>query len=571
MIFRKLLGAACWLGCALSLAVVSPPGGASTSLSFLSLPFERLDPRELAGLHAARLVAPESTTRDHDLALIEYFLAERALAEGRPHAALRLTESVGARCEKVLGSEPRPDELVLGRASALCAVAEADRLGRVSPAVAVVSSGLLRSYLQGFETARWDPVERFWIEARIYAFLPPHAGRDVKRSLVALSALERLRPELSSTEHWQGRVHRLQRNEPVAREAFARALARSPQDERTRLLDASGALASTRTEVDGWRHGLSSSVFLNAALGLGASIGWQDERFGDRDRSVEARAWASSRGRVGAAGRMADRQWSGGGIELYGALRAETGPEDFFGLAGVNARPRMLSVGRVDGEAGARVALGGGVYVEGGLAVASRSVRESGAAAVLPAGYSASDSLDYGPYLEAGIDGRDSRYVPWRGTSAAARIYFPVGGDARDFQLATLSAESHLPLGFRHSLALSAGVAGGLGTPPFGRLPRLGGTLSFPGVREGRFVDRFVAGASAEYRRKVSAAWLLGTYATVLTASDDASRLAAGPWKPGAGLVAHLSLAPTSRPFVRIEAGRLGPDWVLQARAGMSL
>src|SRR5207245_1193753 len=87
-----------------------------------------------------------------------------------------------------------------GRAGYLCALVRSDLLENGPPIFSGEQVQRLRDDITTGQLSPLEDAERLYAEGRLYFQLPPAYGQSFKSSLIALSFLQRLRPEAQCDE-----------------------------------------------------------------------------------------------------------------------------------------------------------------------------------------------------------------------------------------------------------------------------------------------------------------------------------------------------------------------------------
>lgn len=166
------------------------------------------------------------------------------------------------------------------------------------------------------------------------------------------------------------------------------------------------------------------------------------------------------------------------------------------------------------------------------------------------------DGWAVGIGLVATRDTRSSTTFPTSGTfhQLRATIHGTAVGDF-GYGAYTLDLRRYLGLGGFKVLALRAVGMATSGTAPFDALPRLGGDSLLRGFYQGRFTDRQLLGAQAEYR--APAFWRLAwvAFGGVGQVSDDWSGFALDGFKAAVGGGLRFMISERERLFIRADLG----------------
>ncbi len=124
----------------------------------------------------------------------------------------------------------------------------------------------------------------------------------------------------------------------------------------------------------------------------------------------------------------------------------------------------------------------------------------------------------------AGFDSRDNIFFPSRGAHHRLSVVHFAGklGSEYDFTRFETDLRFYLPRG-RDVLALQAYWQGISGAPPFFSLPQLGGLFLMRGWYGGRYRDRHLAAAQAEYRLYLGGRWGLAGFLSAGTVAPRPS------------------------------------------------
>ena len=201
---------------------------------------------------------------------------------------------------------------------------------------------------------------------------------------------------------------------------------------------------------------------------------------------------------------------AGNGLFLFGDLRYKRAPQKFYGVGDdmpstdvESYTPRTFGV-----QLGAKRRVFGGLFA--GIHydfedLVMESVEEGGI--LDEAGLTGSDGGTYsGLGLSLDWDTRDAVLFPHRGLffQLTADVFGAVLGSSADFTGLGLDLRKYVPFGARRVLALQARFQTMAGDVPFHRLALLGGDSFLRGYYRGRFRDKGLIGAQAEYRVLVS-------------------------------------------------------------------
>lgn len=148
-----------------------------------------------------------------------------------------------------------------------------------------------------------------------------------------------------------------------------------------------------------------------------------------------------------------------------------------------------------------------GMYVGGTVEVRNETVVEPTDGGLLATGVvpGAGGGLAWGTGLVLARDTRDNMMNPSGGsmhTLSVARLGHPFGGDF-DLTRVRLDLRRYATLAPGQGVGVQAVAASTFGDVPFHLMPRLGGSGILRGILEGRYRDRHLLAAQAEYRLHV--------------------------------------------------------------------
>ena len=158
-------------------------------------------------------------------------------------------------------------------------------------------------------------------------------------------------------------------------------------------------------------------------------------------------------------------------------------------------------------------------------------------------------------------DSRDNTFSTARGAYASLflnRFFHVLGGDFRFGQLA-VDARRFWPLGRAQVLAVQGVFKTAWGDCPFQVLPTFGGLNLLRGFFDGRYRDRSMLAAQAEYRRPLWGRFGICGFAGVAQVQARASRLALGGFHAAAGFGLRYKFNRRENLNVRLDAGFAGP------------
>jgi len=162
-------------------------------------------------------------------------------------------------------------------------------------------------------------------------------------------------------------------------------------------------------------------------------------------------------------------------------------------------------------------------------------------------------------------DTRNSTVSPTRGIYLQLRgvLYDALIGSDWEFSRFTADLRIYRPLTGRHLLAVRAVNDWATGTPPFDRLPQLGGDVLLRGYYQGRFRDRYLMAVEAEYRAPLW--WRIGAvgFAGVGQVAGGRNELSFGRFKASAGGGLRFLLDPKAGLNIRVDYG-----WAIDVGTG---
>ena len=203
---------------------------------------------------------------------------------------------------------------------------------------------------------------------------------------------------------------------------------------------------------------------------------------------------------------VADLYLHGGRLRLLGNVRYSKFPTKYWGVG--NETPDTLEedytprTGLLSGEVQWQVR--DGWYVGAVAEFASRTLAEVADSGLLASGDApgANDGHLVGLGALGTYDTRNNTVYPTRGFFVQLRAVIHDGliGSDWDYGLLTMDFRAYVPVAARQVLAVRALGEWATGTPPFDRLPQLGGDVLLRGYYQGRFRDRNLRAVEAEYR-----------------------------------------------------------------------
>ena len=157
-------------------------------------------------------------------------------------------------------------------------------------------------------------------------------------------------------------------------------------------------------------------------------------------------------------------------------------------------------------------------------------------------------------------DTRDDLFAPERGTFAQVTASAGVSSIGSDFGFSRYAADARrfMPLGASRVLALQAALEGTTGDAPFDQLSLVGNSDYLRGYVHGRFRDRYLAAAQAEYRAPLRGKWRWAAVAGGGRIAPRLNGLAGGDARflPTYGIGVRRMLFARSRSAIRVDYGR---------------
>jgi hypothetical protein len=206
-------------------------------------------------------------------------------------------------------------------------------------------------------------------------------------------------------------------------------------------------------------------------------------------------------------------RWSAGNVwRVTGRAEWQRYPLPYFGVGdrAPDAAEEIYTPRGVLGFATVQRRLRGPLYAVGGWRYQSLAVVETDTAGVLRAGLVPGSRGSRVGQLQAGalLDTRDNIFASTRGAfvQLTASSAAPAFGSAFTFQRLQLDARRFVALGPRRVLAFQGVFEGTRGTAPLDQLSLTGSSSYLRGYVRGRFRDRHLLAAQAEYR----APWFFG-------------------------------------------------------------
>ena len=250
---------------------------------------------------------------------------------------------------------------------------------------------------------------------------------------------------------------------------------------------------------------LASAPETGLQYGATALRVWQPADTGTRPSSVQLLALHTAKRQLRFVADL-DRWTAGNRWRVTGRLEWQRFPLPYFGVgdrtpavAEETYTPRGLL-----GFATVQRHLRGPLYAFGGWRFQDLAIVGTDSTGVLRTGAVAGSRGSRVGQLQAGAlwDTRDNIFASTRGSFVQLTGWSaaPAFGSAFTFQRVTLDARHFLPLGPRRVLALQGVFEGTGGTAPFDQLSLVGSSNYLRGYVRGRFRDRHLIAAQAEYR-----------------------------------------------------------------------
>ena len=164
---------------------------------------------------------------------------------------------------------------------------------------------------------------------------------------------------------------------------------------------------------------------------------------------------------------------------------------------------------------------------------------------------------DVGAELQAEWDDRDNIYAPNTGTYVQfwAGLHRDSLGSDFDYEDYLLDVRQFFPLGAGQVLGIQAKGRVMTGDPPFYRLPTIGGISMMRGLFDGRFRDKTMAAAQAEYRFPIWKSLGGAVFAAVGEVAERPSELSFADLMVTGGFGLRVVLDPRERINLRIDLG----------------
>ena len=158
-------------------------------------------------------------------------------------------------------------------------------------------------------------------------------------------------------------------------------------------------------------------------------------------------------------------------------------------------------------------------------------------------------------------DTRDKIFAPTRGQYAEFTLGFSDDGIGSEFSFlrARADARSYFSVGRGHVVAVQAVAQGVKNTPPFDQLSLIGSSSAMRGYVPGRFRDRFMASAQAEWRSPTRRNWGLAAFGGAGFVSSVPAEIFAGRVLPTLGVGVRYRMDPATGATIRVDYARGTP------------
>lgn len=537
-------------------------GTGAFGLSFNDAVFDRLDINQIDRRRSElrQLPAP-GKAQIAELLLYDLFAFEARDFSGKIHDGAAILDSILDRCEKAAQSNftEAGEKPIQGLTAQVCAIANAEAsirshswsaTSRAKRAYEAYNLSLLSSEGQA---------DRLYTEGRVFYLLPPVAGQNPGRSLLAFQMLFRMSPELQAPNFWLARIHDYQGNVSAADDFFEKVRANNPKDARLSLYHGENGYWRRREAVEGVSYGLAPTLFYSPSFGAGLLVGWHDDRLGDLERSLSLTGLLTSRGNVGGGAEYQDGELFRDPIVKAGASY-EMRTDDYFGLGSATPLSARQSYDYHEAQVELSAVRRFWSHFSFELGMRLKSFSPTG-------GGVGSSTHAMGPFVSFSYDTRNSAFDTDSGTLVVVSGDFPttVLGSEVEFEGWELRAEQTFRLASKHRLRLRA-VTGAVSTGvPLPWYPSLSRGLRLPATRSGRFRDRAVLGGFFEYQMNVTRALAVVGYAGVGSQASEWGKLfqSSFPWAGGGGI--RWKTGTLSSTSVRLDLTRFGDEWLMQA------
>lgn len=421
--------------------------------------------------------------------VLELFLAEAYWFHQKIHSANETYRKIAEGCQ-ILES-PHADT------SLVCAIAIANTVAHTASWKRAEKIAQIDSFINLAKSQNASQESFLFARAKISGLLPPAQGQDYGLSLLTWEMLKRLRPDAGSIDFWLGRIHQLVGNESNAIEHFNRALNRATPDERTRLFFGKNGFKRVPWHLDGLSYGIAPALFISPAEGFGGGVSAFDDRMYDKRRSVAASAFVTTESIFGIKTKYADEELFadsrvGVGFEYRHGLEQFYG----FGIGAPASALQKLTIDRLYFGLNFEKQFWNYCLFSLGWNFHNWKAKIPVAGVVDP-----EKTFHSGPSVTLAFDNRDSRINPWRGTLVSVEGYFPTTGlgSDRSFERWKIDLAQYVFLSRKHQLGLRASTLSLKKDVPYGAIPKLSGSIDFPGVRLGRYQERNIFGGVLQY------------------------------------------------------------------------
>lgn len=159
---------------------------------------------------------------------------------------------------------------------------------------------------------------------------------------------------------------------------------------------------------------------------------------------------------------------------------------------------------------------------------------------------------------EFNLDTRDDTNSPTDGQLFGIGAHFssPILGATHGFNKFTLDLRNYEPLGSKSTLATQIYIENNYGDVPFQGMAFFGGSSSARGYFYGRFLDKNMYVAQAEYRYRLKPRWTLAAFGLIGSVAGDATELLKfNSVKPGYGAGVRFKLLKDQGTWLRLDIG----------------
>lgn len=506
------------------LGFASPPH--SLSLTFTSSVFDRLDLNEIQSL------SPPTKWEEE---LVSYFESEALFVSGKIHESQRKRERLLESCELENGKELET------RRSALCLMTMLGFYQSIDSQKGFVHASSLEKWLKSVSQGSLPFEDRAYVDMRTLWKLPSWLSPDRTRSLIACESLIRLHPENSSLYFFKSRILQAQGKKEKAEINLEEALKKNPRNLRALF----------------WKAGIPEAkiwwgVLANPAGGLGLIVGRRDQRFLDSSRSLEVALSAQSRSVYQGFISYSDKEVFKKPEALAQVLVAQE-REQYFGLGQKTELAQMREIRQMksQGRVGVKIHSHKKYWLFSGEWI-YRDPMETTSDPYLGA-----RQLSLIPALE----------VAW-GKAENGSMLIKIFGSHSSFLSShsfwgyQAEAQKSWSLGGHWNLELRANLRSVSMESPLAVLSDLGGNMSLPGVRPGRFRDFFAGAFSPKVSFRFLERWQLGSFGNLSFLGKDLQASVNQRLLVGGGIFLGYGLKPFN---VSIEGGYFSNELIIQS------